>query len=203
MDDIIAITGHRNYPDPGSFYRGLNNLSADRYYLGGARGADTDALEYLGRTQPGSQRTVVVSNRLIDQPAATRPITQKYATDIIELRNNGANRFQVRNQYMVDRSTHLRAFYDGRGSGGTYNTIQYAKSTGKPYSIWHLDDYDNEHYLSMDETAFREWMKNAREHQTALSSIKSIITAYFKAKYKNIPQDIVLELGSWRLTVWW
>ncbi len=203
MSDIIAITGHRNYPDPGSFYRGLDNLSADRYYLGGARGADTDALEYLGRTQPGSQRTVVTPNRLIDQPAATRHITKKYATDIIELRNTGANRFQVRNQYMVDRSTHLRAFYDGRGSGGTYNTIQYAKSTGKPYSIWHLEKYDNEHYFRMTEGNFRSWMNNVRKQKVTLSAVKSIIMGYFNKMYNKIPPDIVLQLGTWRNEVPW
>lgn len=39
--------------------------------------------------------------------------------------------FQKRNKYMVDKSDIVIAIWDGRTSGGTYNTIRYAKSLGK------------------------------------------------------------------------
>ncbi len=39
--------------------------------------------------------------------------------------------FQKRNKYMVDKSEIVIAIWDGRTSGGTYNTIKYAQSLGK------------------------------------------------------------------------
>ncbi len=39
--------------------------------------------------------------------------------------------FQKRNKYMVDKSDAVIAIWDGRTSGGTYNTIKYAQSLGK------------------------------------------------------------------------
>ncbi len=39
---------------------------------------------------------------------------------------------QDRNKYMVDNSDIVLAFYNGKGFGGTYNCIQYAKSVKKP-----------------------------------------------------------------------
>ncbi|MBA7572488.1 hypothetical protein ES708_14268 [subsurface metagenome] len=133
VSDIIAISGHRDYPDRASFLRGLDNLRAREYIFGGARGADSDALYHIARTQPKAIRTVIVPNRAIDQPVSARQITSQHATRVIELKNTGAGRFQIRNRAMVDRSTHLRAFYDFRGSGGTLNTIEYARSKGKSF----------------------------------------------------------------------
>lgn len=39
--------------------------------------------------------------------------------------------FDKRNRYMVDQSDIVVAIWDGRESGGTYNTISYAQSKGK------------------------------------------------------------------------
>ncbi len=39
---------------------------------------------------------------------------------------------QKRNQYMVDKSDLVLAIWNGERSGGTWNTIQYAQSQGKP-----------------------------------------------------------------------
>ncbi len=39
--------------------------------------------------------------------------------------------FQKRNKYMVDKSDVVIAIWNGRTSGGTYNTIKYAQSLGK------------------------------------------------------------------------
>ncbi len=39
--------------------------------------------------------------------------------------------FQKKNKYMVDKSDIVIAIWDGRTSGGTYNTIKYAKSLEK------------------------------------------------------------------------
>ena len=202
MPDIVAFSGHRIYTDRASFFRGLDNLRAREYVFGGARGFDTDALEYIAKTQPHSIRTVVVPDKLINQPFYTRAITQKHSTNLIELKNTGIDRFQIRNRFIVDRSTHLRAFYDFRASGGTYNTIKYAQSIGKSYDVWPLLNYNNDDYLNMSENEFRKWMKNLRSHQVNLSAVKGIIMSFFNKKYGMIPRDVVLELGSWRLVIY-
>jgi hypothetical protein len=203
MDEIIALSGHRDYPDRASFFRGLDNLSAKEYTFGGARGFDTDALEYIARTQPRSLRTVVVPNRLIDQPRYTITITEKYSTRVIELKNTGLDRYMIRNRYMVDRSTHLRAFYDNRGHGGTYNTIEYARSTGKSYDVWPINNLDQDYYMNMSERRFRSEIENWRSHKVNLSAVKGIIMSFFQKKYGMIPRDVIVTLGSWRLVVYW
>lgn len=40
--------------------------------------------------------------------------------------------YQKRNEYMVDRATHVLAYYSGKGRGGTYNCISYANKVKKP-----------------------------------------------------------------------
>ena len=203
FDEIVAITGHRLYPDRSALISGLDDLHAREYIFGGARGVDSDALEYIGRTQPRSIRTVVVPNRLSDQPRLTQSITRRYATNVVELKNTGLNRYRLRNQYMVDRATHVRAFYDFRGRGGTFNTIQYAKSKGKNLTVWPMQNLNKDEILAMNETKFRGWMKNMRGWRIPLAAIKSIIQAYFQMRNLQIPPDIVIQLGQWKLNVWW
>jgi len=172
---IVAISGHRVYPDRAALYRGLDTMRARHYYFGGARGVDTDALEYLGKTQPGSVRTVVVPNRLIDQPVATRAITKRYASNIVELKNSGANRFMIRNRFMVDKAHKLNAFYDFRGRGGTYNTIEYAKTKGKLGVVNPLRNFNFNEFKGMSKTRFHTTIKQMKGYKMNLSSIKMII----------------------------
>ena len=42
---------------------------------------------------------------------------------------------QKRNEYMVDNSEKVYAFWNGEEKGGTWNTIQYARSKGKEIEI--------------------------------------------------------------------
>ena len=195
--ETIAITAHRDYPDRAAFLHGLDNLKAKTYYLGGARGGDTDALEYLARTQPTSQRIVVVPNRLIDQPREAIPIISRDATRVIELRNAGPDRYQLRNQYMVDNSQHVAAFYDNRGSGGTFNTIRYAERTGKPVSTTVLFEQDIYAYLDKTPEEFRLFMDNARAGGVQLSNIKEIIVNYYLVKVGYVPSSVVDTLQGW------
>lgn len=174
-DEIVAITGHRYYPDRAALYRGLDSMKARQYYFGGAQGVDTDALEHIARTQPGSVRTVVVPNRAIDQPVSTRVITERYATNVIELRNSGPDRFMIRNRYMVDNSTRVNAFYDFRGKGGTFNTIEYSRSIGRPLKVHPLREFDIEEFRGMSKGRFHTWMKQMKSYKVNLSNIKMII----------------------------
>ncbi|WP_258106871.1 DUF1273 domain-containing protein [Christensenella minuta] len=44
-----------------------------------------------------------------------------------------------RNRYMVDRSNHLLAVYDGDGRGGTAYTVRYAQGKGREILVIHPD----------------------------------------------------------------
>lgn len=195
--DVIAISGHRVYPDRAALFRGLDQLKARTYILGGARGVDSDALEYLAKTQPHSIRTVVVPNRLIDQPKLTIPITKKYSTSVIELGKTDPGRYMNRNRYLVDHSKHLRAFYDYRQSGGTYNTIQYARNIGRPLSITPMIEQDLNKYLVYTEKEMWDFINTTRQNQVPLSNVKGIVSGYFKVKVGHIPPDVVSVLQNW------
>ncbi len=193
----IAITGHRTYPDRGALFKGLDQLHAKQYYFGGARGVDSDALEYISRTQPASQRTVVIPDRLSRQPRATIGITQRHATRVIELGNTGTDRYMIRNRYIVDKSQHLRAFYDYRGRGGTFNTINYARSQGKPVSITSMVETDLSRFKTYSDSEFRTWMNTQRSNGVPQTSVKGVIMGYFKGAYGHIPPAIVQILQAW------
>ena len=194
--EIIAISGHRYYPDRGALIRGLDNMRAKEYVFGGARGVDSDALDYITKTQPGAIRTVVVPNRIIDQSPEARAIIEKNASQIIELRNKGSNRYQIRNQFMVDRSTRLRAFYDNRGSGGTFNTINYAKSIGKPYDIWSLKEYDINKVMEMPRQDFDKMISKMRIQKVNINSIKGMIIKYLTMTAGVTVREYILSIGS-------
>ena len=170
----ITISGHRDYPDRAGLFRGLDRLRADTYILGGARGADTDALEYLSRTQPGSNRTVVVPNRVQDQSVLSRESISQNATKVIELKNVGSDRFKIRNRFMVDSSDKLAAFYDGRGSGGTFNTIQYAQSKGVPVEIIQLVEMNEAAVLSLEMDEFNEWLDECGRAKVPQACVKGL-----------------------------
>ena len=195
--DVIAITGHRDYPDRASLFRGLDQLRAKRYLFGGARGVDSDALEYIARTQPATTRTVVVPNRLIDQPKLTIPITNKYSTSVIELGNFGPGRFMTRNKYLVDNSDHVRAFYDFRGKGGTFNTIEYSKLSGKPFSIQPMISQDLNKYLPMSEPEMWDFINRAQTNNVPLPNVKIIIMGYFNQRVGYIPANVIARFQNW------
>lgn len=194
-DEIIAITGHRDYPDRAALYRGLDGLRAREYYLGGARGIDSDALEYLARTQPESIRTVVVPNRITDQPASARAMIEQHANNVIELRNTGADRYMIRNRYMVDHSTRVNAFYDFRETGGTFNTIEYSRRIGRPLTITPMVDYDSQHFIDMPVPEFESWVKTVKSYNINLSAVKGIIVHRVKNIYHLSMTDFCARLG--------
>lgn len=45
----------------------------------------------------------------------------------------------VRNRYMVDHSDTVLAIWNGEESGGTWQTIKYARSKNKKIDIIHID----------------------------------------------------------------
>lgn len=194
-DEIIAIAGHRDYPDRAALYRGLDGLRARQYYFGGARGVDSDALEYLSRTQPGSIRTVVVPNRVIDQPLSSRAIIKQHATEVIELNNAGADRYMIRNRYMVDHSTRVHAFYDFRGSGGTFNTIEYARSKGKLGVVNSLSEYDIEVFRGQSKQQFHSKLNQMKRYGVNLSDVKGLIIHMIIEVFQTTVNAFIESLG--------
>ena len=61
-------------------------------------------------------------NRLIDAADTVTVLQTHYTPDCM----------MKRNEYMVDNADLVAAFYSGEKSGGTYNTIRYAKRKNKP-----------------------------------------------------------------------
>ena len=174
----VAITGHRDFGDTAGLYRGLDQNQANSYMLCGARGVDEKALQYLAETQPRSTRIVVVPNRVIDQPATARAAIGKYSTQVIELKNKGYDRYQVRNRFMVDNSTRVKAFYDLRGSGGTLNTIRYAQSKGKFVEVIYLKPLNIRDIMRKSPKEFVDWMRSGRALKVPLRMFKGIILEY-------------------------
>jgi len=192
---IVAITGHRDYPDRAALYRGLDRMSAKQYYFGGARGVDSDALRHLSRTQPQSIRTVVVPNRLIDQPRSAQIAIKRYATNVIELKNSGPNRYMIRNRYIVDKSNRVNAFYDFRGKGGTYNTIEYARKKGKLGTVTSLKDYNSNEFKNMSKPELHRTLKEMKRYKVDVSGLKMLLLEIIKVIYKETIHDFFLELG--------
>jgi hypothetical protein len=188
----IAFTGNRDYADRASLYRGLDKVKADRYYFGGARGADTDALEYITKTQPASERIVVVPDRVIDQPVAVQPIIKAHATGVVELGNSGPDRYQIRNRHMVDQADRVVAFTDGRKSGGTYNTVQYAHSQGKSVEVIEWYDFDKNVIYAKNEAELVEWIEQCRTQEIPKLTIKGMVIGAMK-KFPKSSWPKILE----------
>lgn len=144
----IAISGHRDLHDydldviNGRIMQNMRDPDLEEMFFGGAIGTDSHALRfaYLAR---GAQRkspilTVVCPNTKAHLPQLARSWAEKYADRFVELGlpitgADGWWAFKARNHWMVDQIRdcgQLDAFWSGRQSGGTYEAITYAITTG-------------------------------------------------------------------------
>jgi hypothetical protein len=194
----VAFTGNRDYTDRAALYKGIDQVKAERWYFGGARGADNDALEYLSRTQPGTERVVVTPNRLIDQPFSVQETIRTRSTQIVELKNTGPDRFQVRNKYMVDQADKVVAFNDGRTTGGTANTIRYAESVGKPVEMIRWQDVDMNDIMAKNEDDLLDWIELCREQNVQKLAIKRTVIQAMKQFAKETWPKILDALHQLR-----
>lgn len=193
--DTIAITGHRDFADPAALYRGLDRIGARQYYLGGAKGIDTEALKYIANTQPNSIRTVVVPNTISAQPYEARIAIKQYATNVIELKNTGIDRYFIRNEFIVDKADKTVAFYDFRGKGGTYQTIEYAMSKGKLLEVNPLVEYFERVMMERSLKENLEWVKKMREYKVSLPLIKQLLLKLMFRYYESSVQAFAEDLG--------
>ncbi len=109
----------------------------DTFYCGGAMGFDLLAAELLLIFRKNNTFRLVMVLPFRAQAANFSPEwKERYknvlsqADEIIYTSENYHNRcYAERNEYMVDRSERVIAFCDGK-SGGTLNTLRYAKKKG-------------------------------------------------------------------------
>jgi predicted Rossmann fold nucleotide-binding protein DprA/Smf involved in DNA uptake len=157
MNRVITITGNRNTTtnDLHTILGAIEGLVCDpsvsAIYFGGARGADTIALnaalsikEAIGRDD--INLVCIVPDTVDKQPVETREVS-KQADKLIELGNtittsDGYSSYHARNHYMVNSSTEVVAFWNGDIRSGTWSTIKYAKAIKKPVTIVKIEGSD-------------------------------------------------------------
>ena len=109
------------------------------FYLGGAAGIDTSALDWLAE-HTGVALTVVVPCTVDDQPATAGEAIRQWQrggrlAEVVELRADklGTSAYHARNRWMVDRSGFVISFPHGTDpTSGTWYTVNYAAEQGKP-----------------------------------------------------------------------
>ena len=148
-EKTCCVTGHRKIPADKLAYvetelRGAVMAAVNdgytRFINGGAAGTDLIfaaivaelkeqgqplslevALPYSGRKKSkdqGFQKTLAACDKV-------RAFSERYSRGC----------YFVRNRYLVDESSRVIAVYDGRDSGGTVYTMQYARSKGKTVQV--------------------------------------------------------------------
>jgi len=133
---IIAVTGIRDIAEvsaPDVLLATIDAAVASKEMLfGGAKGADTQALD----AACGITRCrVILPAFLSSQPLEARTVIRDCADVIEELAHPAfpkAEAYYARNRALVDGADRLLAFTDGKTSGGTHWTMQYAASRGVP-----------------------------------------------------------------------
>ncbi len=144
----VTITGTRSIPaevELAGLFDDYLRPFADpdaHFYLGGAAGIDTAALDWLADCSQTSL-TVVVPCAVADQPAAAAASIHRWRDTgrlaaVVEL---GADRlgtaaYHARNRWMVDRSSFVIGFPRGANpTSGSWYTLNYAAEQGKPRLI--------------------------------------------------------------------
>jgi len=196
--DVIAISGHRDGYARSELFRGLDGLRAKEYVFGGARGVDTEALEYMGRTQPGAVRTVIVPNEVRHQPAEAQAAIRAWANEVMELRNAGPDRYHIRNMAMIDRSDRLEAFYDFRGHGGTRNAIEYARSVGKDFGVTPVQPLDLGGFTARSEADVWEYAQQLQDAHVQRYNAKAILLAMLSMLGLKPSAQMLGLFRSWR-----
>ena len=148
-EKTCCVTGHRKIPADKLAYvetelRGAVMAAVNdgytRFINGGAAGTDLifaaivaelkeqgqplsleAALPYSGRTKSKDQGF----QKMLAACDEVKVFGEQY--------NHGC--YFVRNRYMVDESSRVIAVYDGRDSGGTVYTMQYARTKGRVVQV--------------------------------------------------------------------
>lgn len=162
---ICCITGHRpqNFPFDyenkestqykkyiACMYEKVFALAKEGYELfisGMADGADTDFFDAVmaAQTRLASLGKTADFEAAFPYPNKKSEIFRKeypgFALSVISDKYDKGC-FQKRNRYMVDKSDLVLAFWSGKTSGGTWNTLKYARASGKKIEyLCHENDF--------------------------------------------------------------
>jgi predicted Rossmann fold nucleotide-binding protein DprA/Smf involved in DNA uptake len=137
-------TGHRELSwFGGLFGTYLAPWATDdaHFYIGGAIGIDSLSLLWLAGHSK-SRITIVAPGTVAQQPAEARQAIERCRDRITEITELGTDElrtpaYHARNRYMVDRAQMVIGFpvEGSEGTSGTWQTINYAASQGKPRLI--------------------------------------------------------------------
>ncbi|MEV6806582.1 hypothetical protein [Streptomyces sp. NPDC051132] len=137
-------TGHRElvwFSDLFRTYLAPWATDDAHFYIGGAKGIDSLTLLWLAGHST-SRITVVVPGTVGQQPAEARQAIERCRDRVADVVELGAAElrtpaYHARNRYMVDRAQMVLGFpREGpAGASGTWQTIDYAASQGKPRLI--------------------------------------------------------------------
>ena len=146
----IAWTGHRP-KDLGSLdYRAFADLMNNRdetaspyrdliFVTGGALGIDTYATEWAFVHNIPYHIILPFTTRAMTKfwPESSRATLRRHLEHAESITVIGADyyeiqRYQERNEAMVDRADEVWTYWTGKTHGGTWNCIQYALKEGKP-----------------------------------------------------------------------
>jgi len=164
---ICCVTGHRpsGFPfarDPNTlpFFNysqalqeeliSLINQGYTHFITGMAEGADLDFAQTIIFLQDCYENLVIEA--AYPYPPHTVKVWTKYQEDKEFVAENCNIKHVVsdhyykgcmhkRNQYMVDKADIVLAIWNGKQSGGTWNTIKYAQSKNKPIKYFMLNDF--------------------------------------------------------------
>ncbi|SDI46925.1 hypothetical protein SAMN05421505_15511 [Sinosporangium album] len=149
MPLAVAITGTRStghreldwYADLFTTYLAPFASDDAHFYIGGAVGIDSLSLLWLAGNSK-SQITIVAPATVGQQPAEARQAIARCRDRIGEIVELGAAKLHTptyfaRNRWMVDHAAMVIGFpRDGvEGASGTWQTINYGASQGKPRLI--------------------------------------------------------------------
>jgi hypothetical protein len=136
-----SITAQTEAQLPGLFEGYLRPFAAPdaTFFIGGAVGIDTSALDWLAERSRVAL-TVVVPCTVAEQPVAAGEAIRRWQrrgrlTEIVELSADtlSTSAYHARNRWMVDRSSFVIGFPHGPDSmSGTWYTVNYAAEQGKP-----------------------------------------------------------------------
>ncbi len=146
----VTITGTRSISHipavslAGAFGEYLQPFAVPdaHFYLGGAAGIDTAALEWMAEHTP-VVLTVVVPCTVADQPASAGEAIMRWSrcgrlAEIVELGapELGTPAYHARNRWMVDRSGLVIGFPRGSElTSGTWYTMNYAAEQSTPHLV--------------------------------------------------------------------
>lgn len=140
---IIAVTGHRagRVKDQDKLIQSirstLDEAEPERIIVGMCNGFDLMVgYEAIGRCFPVHCYVPFKGHReskyTLDEDKRVYDHVMHFSQEVRILDESeeypGPHVFHNRNRSMVDNATHLLAYFDGKRSGGTWSTIEYARS---------------------------------------------------------------------------